>query len=162
MLHKRSAVYDNILELQRSVSFINRYCLQPERKCCKISLQKESAYCRSKPQYPTTQNPKALTLVAYILTPFGKEPTLSGIESALPSNGASVLPTLPLVNPGVAAAALDGGGVAGGGASVDMGGVSLGLEGSVSLGVRGAAGGATSRRRRTKRYESLKARRFRE
>jgi len=31
--------------LQPSVSFVNRYVLQPERSLCKIILYKESGYC---------------------------------------------------------------------------------------------------------------------
>ena len=46
---QRSAVFDNTLELQSRVSFINLYSLQLERGGCKITLQKESAYM---PAYP--------------------------------------------------------------------------------------------------------------
>ena len=38
------AICNNTHELQPSVSFVNRYELQPERSLCKISLYKESAY----------------------------------------------------------------------------------------------------------------------
>ena len=41
---QRAAVFNNANELQQSVSFVNRYSLQPGRSGGKIRLQKESAY----------------------------------------------------------------------------------------------------------------------
>jgi len=41
----RRAIFNNTHELQPSVSFVNRYGLQPERSLCKKILRKESCSC---------------------------------------------------------------------------------------------------------------------